>query len=64
MKIGIYVLIIIALGLIIYNATKLNFDDLFTGDSAIASISILASSCAILLLWILRTSMVIAKKKK
>ena len=63
MKIAINIFILIGLGLIIFNATKLDFDNLFQGDSMVASISILASACAILLLLILRTSMRIQKKK-
>ncbi len=64
MKIFTYILITIAIGLIIFNATKLDFDNLFEGDSTIAAISILAAACAILLLLILRTSQRIARKKK
>ncbi len=64
MKIFTYILIAIAIGLIIFNATKLDFDNLFEGDSTIAAISILAAACAILLLLILRTSQRIARKKK
>lgn len=56
MKIFTIILSIIALGLIIFNATKLNFDALFQGESMIATITILASLCAIILLLILRTS--------
>jgi hypothetical protein len=64
MKIAHYIFITLALGLIIFNATKLNFSNLFEGDSAIAMITILASGCVILLMLILRTSLRIAKKKK
>ncbi len=56
MKIATIVLSIIALALIIYNATKLNFEAPFEGESIIALIVILASLCAIILLQILRTS--------
>ncbi len=56
MKIFTIILFIISLGLIIFNATKLNFDALFKGESMIAIITILASLCAIVLLLILRTS--------
>ena len=60
----IYILIIIAVLLSIFNATKLNFDNLFAGDSLIAVISIVAAACAIVLLLILRTSLIIRRKGK
>ncbi len=56
MKILTIVLSIIALGLIIFNATKLDFNHLFKGESMVAVIVILASLCAVILLQILRTS--------
>lgn len=64
MKIIIYIGIILGLALLVYNATKLNFDKLFSGDSAVAAIGILAAACAIILLLILRTSLKIKKKGK
>ena len=64
MKFLVYLLIIIAAALIIFNATRLDFDNLFEGDSSIAFIGILASACVILLLLILKVSQRIAKKKK
>ena len=64
MKIVSYVLMIIALGLIIFNATKINLDDPLTGDSHVAVIGILASACVIVLLLILNTSLLIKKKQK
>ena len=64
MKIGIYILIAIAVLLMIFNATKLESDNLFEGDSAVAVISILAAACAILLLIILLMSIKIDKKAK
>lgn len=63
MKIVINIFILIGLGLIIFNATKLDFDNIFEGDSMVAAISILASACAVLLLLILRTSRRIQKRK-
>lgn len=56
MKILTIVLSIIALGLVIFNATKLDFNHLFEGESMVAVIVILASLCAVILLQILRTS--------
>ncbi|WP_298756324.1 hypothetical protein [uncultured Psychroserpens sp.] len=55
---------IIAFGLIIYNATRLDFDNLFEGESIIALITILASLCAVALLQILRLSKRVDQKLK
>lgn len=52
----IAILIILAIALIAYNTTMLNFENLLEGDSAIALISIVASLCAIVLLLIFTTS--------
>jgi len=54
----------IALGLIIYNFTKVNFDGPFEGDSIIAVITIVASLCVIIMMAILRTSKRIEQKIK
>lgn len=62
MKIFIYSLLFIAVGLIIYNATFLDFGNLFAGDSATALIGILASSCVVVLMVILLMSRAIAQK--
>lgn len=67
MKIATIILSVIALGLIIFNATQLNFDALFVGKSLLAAITIMASLCAIILLLILRTSKrieTLSKQKK
>ncbi|MBG44672.1 MAG: hypothetical protein CL530_11970 [Aequorivita sp.] len=64
MKILIYILIALATGLVIFNATKLDFGNLFEGDSAVAAISILAGLCAILMLGILLISKNIAARTK
>tara|TARA_R110002072_G_scaffold142804_1_gene288245 strand:- start:14653 stop:14847 length:195 start_codon:yes stop_codon:yes gene_type:complete len=64
MKIFTYILIAIAVALIIYNATILDFDNLLQGDSSVALIGVLASACVILLLVILKVSQKIAKKKQ
>lgn len=62
MKILTIVLSIIALGLIIFNFTQINFDNPFNGQSMIAIITIVASLCAILMMWILRISKKIEQK--
>lgn len=64
MKLFTIILSIIAIGLIIYNATKVNFNALFEGESVVALITIFASLCAILLLQILRISKKIEQKSK
>ncbi len=45
-----------ALGLAVFNATKLNFDALFEGESYTAVLTIIAALCAVILLQILRIS--------
>ena len=64
MKKIIYILIILAIVLSAFNATKLDFDNLFNGDSLIAAITIVAAACAIVILLILRMSLIIKEKKK
>ncbi len=64
MKIAIPAGILLALLLLIYNATLLDFSNLLEGESSIALIGVIACSCAILLLLILRTSRKIAEKNK
>jgi uncharacterized integral membrane protein len=50
------ILIILAIALIAYNVTEVNFENLFEGDSIVALICIAASLCAIVLLMIYMTS--------
>jgi len=64
MKIFIHILTLIAVALIIFNATQLNFDALLEGQSLVALITIIASLCAIMLLQILRISKKIEAKSK
>ncbi len=56
------ILIILALGLIAYNVTLVDFDNPFQGDSTVALIGIVASLCAIVLLLIFMTSKKIQNK--
>lgn len=51
-----FILIVLAILLIAYNVTLVNFQNLLEGDSAIALIGIIASLCAIVLLLIYLTS--------
>jgi len=62
MKIFIYILMLLAVIIIIYNATLLNFDDLLEDRSALALIGILSAFCVIVLMAILLTSKAIEKK--
>lgn len=64
MKIFNAILLFAALGLIIYNATLIDFNDPFQGDSTIAIIGVVAALCAILLLTILNLSKKIQDKIK
>lgn len=64
MKIFIYTLIAIAVGIIVYNISKLNSEHLLQGDSSIAVFGILSGLCAILALSILLISKKIAAKTK
>ncbi|MBB3124282.1 MULTISPECIES: hypothetical protein [Mesoflavibacter] len=64
MKIFIHILTLLAVALIIFNATQLNLDALLEGQSLIALITIIASLCAIMLLQILRISKKIEAKSK
>ena len=64
MKIFTLVFTIIAIGLIVFNATELNFEALLEGESFIAVITIIIALCAIILLQILRISKKIEKLDK
>jgi len=58
------VLIILALALVAYNVTLVDFENPLQGDSTIALIGIVASLCAVILLLIFMTSKKIEKKLK
>ncbi|AUS04763.1 hypothetical protein [Pseudotamlana carrageenivorans] len=64
MKIFTIILSIIALGLIIFNCTQLDFNAPFEGQSMVAIITIMASLCVIVMMAILRTSKHIEQKIK
>ncbi len=64
MKIFNIILSILAIVFIIINALKLDFNNLFTGDSSIALIGIVAAIIILVLLQILKKSKVIAKKMR
>ncbi|MET6989671.1 hypothetical protein [Sediminicola arcticus] len=61
-KILSIILITLAIALIAYNVTLINFEDPMQGDSIIAIIGIVASLCALVLLLIFIASKKIQKK--
>lgn len=56
MRIFTYILSVIAAGFIIYNLTKVNYNNPLEGDSKTAVITIIAGLCAIMMLAIIRIS--------
>ena len=64
MKYAILIGILIALALLVYNATLIDYSNPFQNDSSVALIGVIACACAIILLLILRTSRKIAAKHK
>ena len=64
MKIFTIVASIIAVGLIIFSASKLNFDAILEGESATALITIVTALCVILLLQVFRVSKKVEKLYK
>ena len=64
MKNFTYILIFIAVGLIVFNITLLDFKNLMEGNSLVALIGIVASICAVLILLIFRMSKAIVEKTK
>ena len=62
MKIFTYILIVLAIGLIIFNITLLDFNHLTDGNSMVALIGIVASICAVLILLIFKMSKSIVDK--
>jgi len=64
MKVFTYILIALALGLVIFNITLLDFNNLFEGNSLVALIGIAASLCAVCILLIFRMSRIIDEKTR
>lgn len=58
MRIFSYIIIVLSIITIIFNATKIDFEKPFEGESTIAIIGIVASFCAILIV----TLFTVAKK--
>ena len=64
MKIFTTLLILIAVGLIVFNITLLDFKNPLEGDSLIALVGIAAAFCAVLILLIFKMSKKIEEKLK
>lgn len=64
MKLLTIIISIIALALIVFNFTQLDFNAPFKGQSLVAVITIVASLCVILMMLILRISKRIEQKVK
>lgn len=64
MKIFNYVIIVLSLVLIIFNFTKVDFDNPFEGNSSIALIGVVCGFCAIFLMLIYRMSKIVDEKTK
>ena len=64
MKLFTTILIVLALGLIVFNVTLLDFQKPLEGDSGVALIGIAAAFCAVLILLIFRMSKKIEEKMK
>jgi hypothetical protein len=62
MKIFTTILVILALGLIVFNICLLDFNHLFDGNSMVAFIGIAASLCAVLIVLIFKMSKKIEEK--
>ena len=62
MKIFTSILVLLALALIVFNITLLDFKNPFQGDSIVAFIGIAASFCAVLILLIFSISKRIEEK--
>ncbi|HLV45868.1 MAG TPA: hypothetical protein VKY32_02390 [Flavobacterium sp.] len=64
MKYVTYLIFIVGIVLIVINAMKLDFSDIFHGDSLVALISIVAVLCGLCLFAIFRMSKSIDEKTK
>ena len=62
MKIFTNILVLLAIALLIFNITLIDFQNPFKGDSVIALVGVVASFCAVLILLIFRMSKKIVEK--
>lgn len=64
MKIFSYIIIVLSIITIIFNATKIDFEKPFEGESTIAIIGIIASFCAILIVTLFRVAKKVVEQTK
>ena len=64
MKIFLRIMMVLAIGMMIFNTTLIDWEAPTEGDSLVAIIGILASGSALLLLWILVLSLKIKSQQK
>lgn len=64
MKVFTLIVTVLAIALIVFNATKVNLEAPFKDESVVALILIVASLCVIILMQLLRLSKSVAKKTK
>lgn len=64
MKVFTTILIVLAIGLIIFNVAMLDFEKPFEGDSVVALIGVAAAFCAVFILLIFKMSKKIEEKLK
>lgn len=64
MKTFLRIMALLAFGMMIFNATMVDWEMPTEGDSLVAIIGILASGSALLLIWILMLSLKINAKQK
>ncbi|MGQ7946229.1 MULTISPECIES: hypothetical protein [Flavobacterium] len=62
MKIFTNILVLLAVSLLVFNITLIDFQNPFKGDSVIALVGVVASFCAVLILLIFRMSKKIVEK--
>ena len=62
MKIFTNILVLLAVSLLVFNITLIDFQNPFDGDSVIALVGVVASFCAVLILLIFRMSKKIVEK--
>lgn len=64
MKTFLRIMVLLAFGMMIFNATMIDWEMPTEGDSLVAIIGVLASGSALLLIWILMLSLKINAKQK
>lgn len=64
MKIFLRIMMVLAIGMMIFNTTLIDWEAPTEGDSLVAIIGILAAGSALLLLWILLLSLKIKAQQK